>query len=259
MKYIFLVLIGAFCSHGYAQDYSVIRHIGGGVIVPQEKYPAVVQIHIKKKDGSNSYCTATVVGPRAILTNAHCGWERDAQNEDFVPADSTGTFSIGSKRYTFKLIPHGVTGTEVIMRRKLDVALGITTEVIKNVKPIAINFTADHGNKMIALGYGCTGHLSETYVKNREPNLAKEDHIERFLISSDDKEVVFICGGDSGGPTLSYTTDMKLQISSIHMRRMATNDGFWEVRADHTWLVGFIQDIATQNNLRICGYNLECD
>jgi secreted trypsin-like serine protease len=229
MKYLFLVLIGAFCSVGAAQDNYVPRHVGGGVIVPQSKYPAVIQIEVNKSNGKTGYCSATIVGPRTILTAAHCGFQRDEQNEDFVSENTMGTFEASGKKYKFKFIPHAHLGAELLNRSKLDVALG----------------------------YGCTWHLSETIVKNREQNPLMEDSIYRFLVSADDSITTFACPGDSGGPTLAYNSEVKLRISSIQIRR--TDETFWDVRTSNIQFISFIADIVQKNNLKVCGYNMECD
>lgn len=258
MKYIFLVLIGAICSTGVAQDNSALRHWGGGVIVPQSKYPAVIQIEMNKQNGAKSYCSATIVGPKTILTASHCGFEKNAQNEDYIPENKTGTFEVAGKKYKFNLVPNIRSTSEIIENKRLDIAIGITDQVIEGVNPIAINFTSDHSTKMFALGYGCTGYyLSETIVKNRQAGPLREDRAEIFLISADDSITTFACNGDSGGPTLAYTTDLKLRISSIHMRR--TNDSFWDVRADNAQFIEFILNATDKNNLKVCGFNLECD
>lgn len=258
MKYLFLVLIGAFCTVGAAQDNSVLRHWGGGVIVPQSKYPAVIQIEMNKSDGKKGYCSASIVGPRTILTASHCGFEKNAQGEDYVPKDKTGTFEVAGKKYKFNFVSNIQFSKELTEHKKLDIALGITEEVIVDVNPLSINFTDDHSKKMFALGYGCTGYyLSETIVKNRQAGPYREDISEIFLISADDSITTFACNGDSGGPTLAYTTDLKLRISSIHMRR--TNDSFWDMRTNNTKFIEFILNTADKNNLKVCGFNMDCD
>lgn len=256
MRIIFVILLGAFCSQGLAQGNSVFRHIGGGVIVPQEKYPAVVQIEVNRiNSDKKTYCSAVIVGPQTILTNSHCAFEKNDKNEHYVPEGQTGSFQIGKKIYKFTLVSHATNTIEILERQKLDLAIGITKETI-DVIPLTVNFTSEHSQKMIALGYGCTGQLSETLVKIREPG--REDRIERFLISNDDSEPTFACRGDSGGPTLAYTSDLKLQVSSIHMRT-DNQSVFWDIRTDNNQFIEFIMNTAEKYSLKICGYNLTCD
>lgn len=253
MKYIFLFLIGAFSYQGFAQESSVTRNWGGGVIISQDKYPAVIQIEMNKQGSTGTgFCTATVVGPNTILTASHCAFEKNENGEYIVPENKTGSFTIANKKYNFKFIAN-VKSAKEIGADKIDVALGITDQVIDNVNPMTINMKENTSKKMIAVGYGCAGYLpSETYLKIRNESVT-----DRFLISNDDSMDVFACGGDSGGPTFAYDKDLKLQLVGVHIRS-DLKKLHWDLKSNSFLFIQFIMEKATANDLQICGFNLDC-
>jgi V8-like Glu-specific endopeptidase len=211
---------------------NVTRTKGGGYIVPEEQFPAVVQIFI-----SEAKCSATLVGPNVILTAAHCALFEN------------GFFYIGNRGYNFKFFTY-----KSLLPGDEDIAIGITDDNVENVKPFTINFKFPHGKKMLSLGYGCSSELSESFVTTYQ----ESDNENRRILVSDNDSATFACHGDSGGPTLAYTMDTKLQIVGVH-----TNSDLkyytYDRSTENPKFIHFIKAISDQQNLQICGYNLDCD
>ncbi len=239
----FLIFIFVSSSFSLITHAQVIETRGGGYIVSKSRYPAVVRIDMGRKGW---HCSATLVGPNVILTATHCA---DDKFEEETVIHKFGHFYIGTKKYNFTFYTH-----QEVMNENLDMAIGIVDQDVQDVTPMTISFDEKLGKKMIMLGYGCTkDYLTETYVISQGTG---DD--ARSLVSSVPNKKVFACGGDSGGPTVAYNLDLKLRINGVHYfsnRSHMTGD----LRTDTQQVKKFVQTMAEKENLKICGYNLDCD
>lgn len=235
-----LILLGSIFSFSTSHA-DIPQTNGGSYLVPLEKYPAVVQIF---NDSNSARCTATLIGANVIVTAAHC------------KTTDEGYFKIGKTRYNFTFLTYQevMNKEDSFSIENLDLAVGIVSRDVKDAKPISINFTEEHGKHMIALGFGCSRHmLGETFSR-----IQSESDREYVLATNSSKETIFLCSGDSGGPTLAYDYDLKLRLTGIHLRSNIKSY-YIDWKTSNNDFKNFIATVAETKNLKICDYNLECN
>jgi len=100
------------------------------------KFPDIVKIRT-----SGAGCTATLVGPKVILTAAHCG--RNGQVSVF-------TMDGQQRKAT-------ITRSGIYPGKDHDIALGLMDKAVRNVKPRTIGkVSPQNGDTLTHYGYGCT-------------------------------------------------------------------------------------------------------
>ena len=212
--------------------------------IDSKNYPAIIEIQTPQGN-----CTATVVGPNVILTAAHCAYERDASGEKVIPEGKIGSFAVDGKEYTFTFIPSTYTDKDVRLGLKPDISLGLVHSEIENIEPLSIGFENPR-EPLLVLGFG-RGLLSEYLAKADQ-----EDTFKRHMISYDSQNR-YSCPGDSGGPTLAHNADEEFELVGVH----ASTDLYRytrDTRTNSEAFKEFIKEKATENNLSICGFNLDC-
>jgi hypothetical protein len=209
----------------------------GGTPVQPGTYKEVVNIRT-----GNSGCTATVVGPKAAVTAAHCGAN-----------GATSTFKIDGKDYSGK-----ITRSSLYPGRDHDIAvIVLTTEVPESVvgKYAHIGGAATQGTELTLLGYGCTqpggGGGNDGVLRIGK---AKVKNFSGFDMVSGDGAA--LCFGDSGGPAYVMAGETKhlLGVNSKGNIR----DTNYNTRTDVPESRSFLQKVATDNNIEICGINAAC-
>lgn len=193
-----------------------------GTVVPNKDYPAVIQIFM-----TGASCSAAVIGPRTILTAAHCANTGD-----------TATFqTVNGGKYTAVMTRGtGYPGVD------LDLNLGQTNADI-DVAPLSVKLDKFEriGMQMDLIGYGCiqpgggggndgTLRIGQTVISGAQ------DH--DLILTTPNGAA--LCYGDSGGPVLwkneqgvlvvvgvnskgnivdtSYTTRLTLDDANVFMK-----------------------------------------
>ena len=129
----FAPLLVAWCvltSPNAAADSRLIN----GTPVDPNTWKEVVRI---RSDGAG--CTATVVGPRAIVTAAHC-----------AKSGGTAAFTLDGKTYSAVM-----TRSSLYPAQDHDVSLGLVTPEITGILPASVGGSANKGDGITILGYGC--------------------------------------------------------------------------------------------------------
>ena len=243
-----LLCIALLCLGANAQaDTSLI---GGRDALPGE-YPEVVYI-----SSGTSRCSATIIGPRTILTAAHC----ISNGGEIRPA----SFVINQTVYKAKCQHHPLYNS----RYSYDFALCKVDKKL-DVAYASISSTGPAKSKLVTLmGYGCTqeggtggGNDGTLRVGNarviKVPD-GKGSNDGQYYYTSDKSS---LCPGDSGGPSMLLIKDAKTEhhyVSGVNSR------GNFKDRSllSSVFLPGF-QDYARrferEQGVEICGLSKDCD
>lgn len=197
-----------------------------------KQFPEIVRLQSK-----NEICTGTIVGPRVILSAAHC-------------ADLEDTFFVyKGERYSVRFAL-----SSEYKNKEHDVAVALTARDIKDAEFGTIGSGLRHGSKLFFAGFGCTergGKAGELRLGKTKVIGMDEDHILSF---APDGSV--LCQGDSGGPAFLREGDRDLLVavnSAGDIKNVNLN-----VRLDSPLSRGFLKQVAEQFKVSICGITKAC-
>lgn len=219
-----LFLLSAFV---YAIDFDSM--LIGGKPVPEGEFPQVVAIN-----SQGSGCTATLVGPRVLVTAAHC-----ARN------GATVTFSHDGHTY------RGVASRNPLYpRTDADFNLVKLSEEVVGVAPIHVNAEQVQVNDEVTLmGYGCQkiGGGDGKFGELRYGIATVKSRSGYDLVL---KGGAALCFGDSGGPGF-----VDNQIVSINSKGNIRDTSYCaELDKVREWM----SEWATKNQVDICGVTPGC-
>ncbi len=235
-----LLLAGLFFETELRADDALRTKLLGGEVVNADDYPAVVAIDV---DGRK--CSATIVGPRVILTAAHCSWR------------SLARFTAAGRDYVAELVIPASYDPVEDSNGNLDISLGYVSEDILGVQPISIGGVPKSGVELVLLGYGCSdsSHHSDGQLRRGE-NVVWKVASQRFSIYQPQGGGA-ACYGDSGGPSFVSTEAGDIQIG-VHSRGNL-RDLTLDIRLDNRKARKFMRAFTEKYKTPICGVTAECD
>ena len=229
----------------------------GGIEAGEGDFPEVVYIRSAISERTSVRCSATIVGPRVILTAGHC--VKDGGEIGPVSLKEID-FSLGQNLFkgTCKQAPEYRDKTE-----DLDLALCKVDKDIP-VKWASISRNSPKLSDIVTLlGYGCIkkggGGGNDGILRWGEAPVVKlpggKDNWYHTKSST-----TTLCSGDSGGPSYEQIKNPK---SEHHWLQGVNSRGNLQ---DTSLLaavfleksIKFFEDFAKSQNVDICGINREC-
>lgn len=228
----------------FAADILLIK----GTPVDKEAYPGIVDIR-----SGNAGCTATVVGPRVIVTAAHC-----------VENGQKSTFKIDGINYTTVGLRHPNYNRGI----DTDVAVGISAAEFATAPYSIGSERVKVGEKIDLFGYGCTkspgtggndGVLRTgmtTVTRASSQDVRKRPFRPAFVsydfTMKDSSTGVALCYGDSGGPAFSGLYQVGVN-SKGNIR-----DTSYNLDLTHPEVQEWLLKVASDKKVDICGVSVEC-
>lgn len=236
--------IVAFCLALVCSFYCLAASLIGGHIDSKKEYSEVVYV-------SNYYsaCSATLVGPKVMLTAAHCAGD----GTYLRITDPAGVKGVQGQCF------HAPTNRGVVF----DFAVCLLDRSIK----ASFAEIADQGpevdDDVVLTGYGCTA--SDRSGGN---NGTLKMGMAKVVATPTVKNPVFVtlghpgngdesalCSGDSGGPAFAQGTPHKLigvnSKGDLHKYSVLA-----AVYLSHSQ--DFLKDFAAKHHVEICGINKDC-
>lgn len=226
-----LVLLFVIAFFFFPRAYAVIN----GTRQMSSLFPEVVRLQSRK-----TLCTATIIGPRVVLSAAHCASPRGA------------AFVYGGELYKVKYVKSRLYST-----RGHDIAVGLVDREIKDASYAIIPPLRDSplaiGGAIHLAGYGCTKKSGVGAGKLRVGST--------HVFGLDDENFVSIgggavCFGDSGGPTFVRKNGQR-HLVGVNSRGNIRNISIG-VRVDSDSSHQFFQKVAKRFKVAICGVTEEC-
>lgn len=265
VKFSYFLFASLFMANVASRAFAVI---GGQDVMPGE-LPAVV---MTKMSFGLTHCTATLVGPRVLITASHC-------------VDQNAEVVFGIRGRDDGLVYRGIAARSPSFKRGAfefqdDVALVLVTESKKKdgkweetegvdgVAPMNIGFNIKEDDSVFLAGYGCTtkqqtGGNDGVLRSGKNSILLVKPTFSRL-----GKQGAWLCSGDSGGPV--FVNGAVAAIASKTVAPMILDETKRPPVAEMpgvTYLSQlstpgarkFLQDFAEEKKVDICGVSVECE
>lgn len=247
MKHLIAIAIAFLAAHAYASNIDLI---GGRPVNPGE-YPEVVRIL-----SGRFACTSAIVGPRVIITAAHC---IDDETGEIEPISSLGQFTGKAGNISFRAICTSAPDYREEVGDQ-DIAL------CKTDRPIYVRYASvsDHAPKLEEIvtltGFGCTqpqgGGGNDGILRTGE---APVTHVGTgSYYSFHTRGSAALCFGDSGGPAYKRISSLTDHIIYGINSRGNIRDLSLMTAVYHPKSIKFMLDFESINSVSICGISADC-
>jgi len=228
----FLVGLSNFC---FAEESPTL--IGGKPVAPGE-YPEVIYISMK-----GGKCSASIVGPRTVLTAAHCARK-----------GAKVTFQHNQNQYTAIC-----NAPAAYPRQDHDISVCLVDKELAKPYASLASEGPKTGDNMSLIGYGCTrpggGGGNDGVLRVGQSTVTGFSTWDIIT-----KKNSALCYGDSGGPAFKLIGD---PVNEHHYVLGVNSKGdirstsyLSKIYSDAS--KAFLTAWAEQNKAEICGLNLDC-
>lgn len=207
-----------------------------GTPIEKSMYPAIVRIFI-----NGASCTGTVVGPRTIVTAAHC-----------AETGNVATFTtLSGKKYSATM-----QRAPVYPDKDLDVNLGLT-DVDIDAPPMFMKLDKFErvGMALTFMGYGCTqpggAGGNDGILRTGEAKVIGSNGDYDLVTSTPGGAA--LCYGDSGGPLLWKDASARFVVAGINSKGNI-KDTNYTTRLSSAESVNFFKTWPSP----ICGVSKDC-
>lgn len=221
--------------------------IVGGKLARPADWRAVARLHT----GDEQHCSAVLVGPRVVLTAAHCVADPSHPSEVEFRGVRIRARMIVSPDYADPFLDG------------LDLAVGVLERAPVGVTPLPVTDGEEVlrvGDAVTLLGFGCCARGRE----GGELRLAESEVLsvgDHFFDIGDPSAPVWdgpgLCYGDSGGPALVLADD-GLRVVGVHSQGMSDACIAKEARLDSVNARAFLRSVAAEQQVAICGVTAQC-
>lgn len=216
-------------------------------------------------------CSATLVGPKVIVTAAHCVENSSGQSivQKFGP--------INGKFYTATLTRHpdySVDKFEVNipddLAAKNDIAIGMLDKEVTDVTPISVTKTVPAVGEMV-WGFGCGKPTNDRQYGTYK--IVTVGPLGATVRGQGDRPQIG-APGDSGGPNVIVNSLQEVSLFAVSSTSTTDKDAREETKwpealpytegiarlfpAQDSGAKSFIEDYVKANSLKVCGLNLDC-
>lgn len=210
------------------------RVLINGNPVNTKDYPAVVRVMM-----DNGSCTGTIIGPKVLLTAAHCA----------ASGNKVAFKTFDGKSYTAVM-----TNGSGYPTQDLDLNLGLINQVV-SVPPASIRIDKFERTNMEVemVGFGCInpgGGGGNDGILRKGSNIISAGQGFDLVLNAPNKSA--LCFGDSGGP-LFYQG----QVIAVNSKGNIQDTSYC-TRTTLPESAAFIKQWAVDNNTQICGVNVDC-
>lgn len=265
-KIIFVIGLLGF-ANAFAQTNQT--RVINGTKLSSSQLAAMGRLSWSDSEGNEQVCSATLIGPRTIITAAHC-----VKNAQLGMLTSQTFGPIGGKTYSVKLQIHPAYRMALNYPQSFaltnDLAIGTLSKDVANVTPATVtNQIPVQGQKILFAGTGQPS-FNRAYGYSQVLMVGNLGLTQRALTSK--KQAAD--HGDSGGPNFIMDANNRIYLIGVNSTSTGTKDMTselgWDILKPYTqgtaliWpkhaagTKTYLQQFVSNTGAQVCGINKTC-